>query len=102
MSQIFTSPIAYRNALQKSRRKYGHPHLVVRMHSQGLMNLPVVRAEKIKAFFLHLRGVVSTLESAGYGHELDSSVALVVMSLGKHSSSKDSEILSVRRFFDEK
>lgn len=76
MSQILTSPMAYRNALQELRRKYGHPHLVVRTYIQGLMDLPVVRAETIESFSSHLHGAVSTLESAGYGHELDSSVAL--------------------------
>ena len=76
MSQILTSPMAYRNALQELRRKYGHPHLVVRTYIQGLMELPLVRAETIETFSSHLHGAVSTLDSAGYGHELDSSVAL--------------------------
>lgn len=76
MSQILTSPMAYRNALQELRRKYGHPHLVVRTYIQGLMDLPPVRGETIESFSTQLHGAVSTLESAGYGHELDSSVAL--------------------------
>lgn len=39
MSQILSAPAAYRQALQELRRKYGHPHLVVRTYIQGLMEL---------------------------------------------------------------
>ena len=57
--------MAYRNALQELRRKYNHPHLVVRTYIQGRMELPLVRAETIETFSSHL-----------HGHEWDSSVAL--------------------------
>ncbi|KAI9562538.1 hypothetical protein GHT06_009990 [Daphnia sinensis] len=71
MSQILTSPMAYRNALQELRRKYGQPHLVVQTYIQGLMDLPPVRGDTIEAFSSQLHGAVSTLESSGYGHELE-------------------------------
>ncbi len=77
MSQILSSPTAYRQALQELRRKYGHPHLIVRTYIQGLMELsPFQGGEVLEDFSTQLHGAVTTLDSAGYGHELDSSVAL--------------------------
>lgn len=77
MSQILSSPTAYRQALQELRRKYGHPHLVVRTYIQGLMEMAPFRGgDALEDFSTQLHGAVATLEAAGYGHELDSSVAL--------------------------
>lgn len=77
MSQILNSPMAYRQALQELRRKYGHPHLIARTYIQGLMELsPFQGGEVLEDFSTQLHGAVTTLDSAGYGHELDSSVAL--------------------------
>jgi hypothetical protein len=82
MSQILSSPMAYRDALQELRRKYGHPHVVAQTYVQGLIDLPQVRNETLESFSAQLHGAVSTLESAGFGHELHSSVALAGI-LGK-------------------
>lgn len=77
MSQILSSPTAYRQALQELRRKYGHPHLVVRTYIQRLMELSPCRGgDALEDFSTQLHGAVTTLDSAGYGHELNSSVAL--------------------------
>lgn len=77
MSQVLTAPTAYREALQELHRKYGHPHLVVRSYIQWLMELPSIREGKeVDTFSSKLHGAVATLEAAGYGHELNSSVAL--------------------------
>jgi hypothetical protein len=77
MSQVLTTPMAYRDALQELHRKYGHPHLVVRSYIRSLMELPSLReSEEVDEFAAKLHGAVTTLEAAGYGHELNSSVAL--------------------------
>lgn len=77
MSQILSTPTAYQQALQELRRKYGHPHFVVRAYIQGLMALsPFQGGEALEDFSIQLHGAATTLEMAGYGHELDSSVAL--------------------------
>ncbi len=63
--------------MQKLHRKYGHPQLVVRSYIQGLMELPSIReGEDVDDFSAKLHGAVATLEASGYGHELNSSVAL--------------------------
>ncbi|XP_032798618.2 uncharacterized protein LOC116935425 [Daphnia magna] len=77
MSQIFVTPQAYRAALIELHRKYGHPHLVVRSYIQHLMAIQLCRGGKeLETFSSQLHGAVATLDAAGYGHELESSVAL--------------------------
>lgn len=77
MSQIFVTPQAYRAALIELHRKYGHPHLVVRSYIQHLMAIQLCRGgNELETFSSQLHGAVATLDAAGYGHELESSVAL--------------------------
>jgi len=77
MSQIFNTPQAYRAALQELHRKYGHPHLVVRSYIQHLMAISLCdKKEGLETFSTQLNGAVATLDAVGYGHELESSVAL--------------------------
>lgn len=77
MSQIFNTPLAYRAALTELHRKYGHPHLVVRSYVQHLMSISLCQGgEALETFSTQLNGAVATLDAAGYGHELESSVAL--------------------------
>jgi hypothetical protein len=76
MSQVLTAPMAYRDALQELHRP-GHPHLVVRSYIQSLIELLSIRkGEEIDHFSAKLHGAVAILEASGYGHELNSSVAL--------------------------
>lgn len=73
MSQILSTPHAYKEALQELRRKYGHPHLVSRTYIQHLTSLEPARSgEALQSFSTQLHGAVATLDAAGYGHELDS------------------------------
>ena len=77
MSQIFNTQLAYRAALHDLHRKYGHPHLVVRSYIQHLMSISLNHGdEALETFSTQLNGAVATLDAAGYGHELESSVAL--------------------------
>ena len=77
MSQIFNTPQAYRSALQELHRKYGHPHLVVRSYIRHLMSISVCDGgDGLETFSTQLNGAVATLDASGYGHELESSVAL--------------------------
>ncbi|KZS00874.1 Uncharacterized protein APZ42_002656, partial [Daphnia magna] len=77
MSQIFNTPLAYRAALHELHRKYGHPHLVVRSYIQHLMAISLGEGgSNLETFSTQLNGAVATLDAAGYGHELESSVAL--------------------------
>jgi len=77
MSQILSTPHAYRDALHELRRKYGHPHLVARKFIQHLQSLEPARGgEALHLFSTQLHGAVATLEAAGYGHELESTAAL--------------------------
>ena len=66
MSQMLSSPTAYRQALQELRRKYGHPHLVVRSYIQGLMEISPCRGvDALEDFSTQLHGAVATLDCAG-------------------------------------
>lgn len=77
MSQIFNTPQAYRSALQELHRKYGHPHLVVRSYIRHLMSISLCDGgDGLETFSTQLNGAVATLDASGYGHELESSVAL--------------------------
>jgi hypothetical protein len=77
MSQIFNTPLLYRAALHELHRKYGHPHLVVRSYIQHLMAISLGEGgSNLEKFSTQLNGAVATLDAAGYGHELESSVAL--------------------------
>ena len=77
MSQIFNTPQAYRSALQELHRKYGHPQLVVRSYIRHLMSISVCDGgDGLETFSTQLNGAVATLDASGYGHELESSVAL--------------------------
>ncbi len=77
MSQILSTPHAYRAALHELRRKYGHPHLVARAFIQHLSTLePAKGGDALHLFSTQLHGAVATLDAAGYGHELESTTAL--------------------------
>lgn len=65
MSQLRTSSMAYGNAQQELHRK------LVRKYIQCLKDLPLVRSDTIESFSMQLHEAVCTLESSGYGHELD-------------------------------
>jgi len=77
LCQILSSPQAYREALIELRRKYGHPHLVMRTYIHHLTALePMAGGLALQTFSSQLHGAVSTLQASGYGHELESSLAL--------------------------
>lgn len=80
MSQVLTSPMAYRNFLPELHRKNEHPHLVVRNYIRSLNELTSLREGKeVDEFAENLHEAVTTLQATVYGHELNSSVELAII-----------------------
>lgn len=77
--QILSSPLTYQQALQDLWSWYGRPHLVVQAYIKDLRSIPSLKEHDIESFGSfqqRLHGAICSLESAGYGHELTSSIAL--------------------------
>ena len=69
----------YWEALKQLRSNYVHPHMVARAHLRGFLDLPPVAEHNetdLKRFTRCLRGVVSTLDSTGYGKDLNSGLTI--------------------------
>ncbi len=77
--QILSSPLTYQQALQDLWSWYGRPHLVVQAYIRDLRSIPPLKEYDIEAlgsFQQRLHGAICSLQTAGYGHELTSSIAL--------------------------
>ena len=77
--QILSSPLTYQQALQDLWGWFGRPHLVVQAYIKELRSIPVLKDNDVDAlntFQQRLHGAICSLQAAGYGHELSSSIAL--------------------------
>ena len=78
-SQILSSPLTYQQALQELWRFYDQPHLVAQEYVKDLRGIPSLREDDIDSlttFYHRVHGATTSLQAAGYQHELSSSVAL--------------------------
>ena len=78
-SQVLSSPLTYQQALQDLWKRFGRPQLVVQQYIKDLREIQPVRerdASALDQFQQQIHGTIAALETAGYGHELQSSVAL--------------------------
>jgi len=78
-AQILSSPLTYQQALQDLWHWYGRPHLVIREYIKDLRSIAALKDGDIVAlgnFQQRIHGAICSLQASGYGHELQSSVAL--------------------------
>lgn len=81
--QILSSPLTYQQALQDLWSWFGRPHLVVQAYIKDLRSIPVLKENDVDAlstFQQRIHGAICSLQAAGYGHELSSSIALATWS----------------------
>ncbi|XP_046632214.1 uncharacterized protein LOC124311889 [Daphnia pulicaria] len=82
LGDSLSSPALYQEALQELESTYGHPQIVSRTYIQSLIQLQRVSANDYKAllkFSQAVNGVVASLRSGGYQHELKSSGLLDII-----------------------
>ena len=92
-SRILGNPLNYQQALQDLWTFHGQPHLVVQKYIEDLRDIPLLKEGDVKAlgdFQQRVHGAICSLEAAGYGHELNSSIALadLVIKLPRTLASK--------------
>ena len=78
-SQLLSSPLTYKQALQDLWKRFGRPQLVVQQYITDLRSIQPLKdtdAAAIDSFQQKIHGTIAALDAAGYGHELHSSVAL--------------------------
>lgn len=77
--KILSSPLTYQQAIQDLWSWYGRPHLVIREYIKDLRSIAPFKEGDIVAlgnFQQRIHGAICSLQASGYGHELQSSIAL--------------------------